>query len=336
MKDVYRVGSIVKFTVKSGKEYRFEVSTMVSDGCSQGFLCLLPEHDKTLIKKFFAEFGESPYDFMSLLYKNYGMVSRCSSTEKFPSWEVKDLNQEVGQIVYGINKAIRGVDLTKTEIRSIDSSNSVMMNSKQMDMKGMFGDMEFGMVEDKALALSMKGIAIYSDKTDSYKVWDSKNSRLVDVMKLTFPVPFFKMPVKKKGIKEGDILLINGSYVIFQGWDNGSMRVINPVKGESAFLLEEVNMLGFKFYTKITSMFKSLGKGGSMMKMMMMSQMFGGKSDDASSSFMGGGNMNSMMQMMMMSQMMGGDDDMGFEDMFDGILESDDADFDDTPKLGEE
>lgn len=317
-KKKYKVNDVISFTI-DGKVWTFKVK--------ETFLYLVSyPNQKTSqasfedIDNFFKQFTDKgKSNFLKEVYGYRG------DDGKFPAWRTsEDVSTIVEKIVNKINEAIN-IKENKCVFGITPSTKQQdpikdIPNTSNMTATNPFGNLvqglDFGKIEDDSIAMSLKGIAFKDPKTGSYKAYDSKKNRIIDVMNLAFQgMPLFKMPVKKAKIQKGDVLIINGEYVVFDSWADNSMKVINPIKGENAFLIEEVNLFGIKFYTKVVNLFGKMGgKGSNMMNMMLMSQMFGGGS--TGSTMFGGGDM--LQTMMMMKMLDGGDMDLGLDfDIFD-------------------
>lgn len=200
---------------------------------------------------------------------------------------------------------------------------------KGMNMQG--ANIEFGFIQDQSIAISPKGIAFFDPETQGYKAWDAKNKELVDMGTFAMQGVFMKVPVRRESLKEGDILLIQDEYKIFDGFAAKTMKLINPLTGVQTNKQKQTNILNFNIFVKVVCAMNPFAKGtmNEFMKISMMSSMFGNQSAQG----MFGGNcggdiVTQMLQMQMLSSLFGdgkGFDlnfDMDFGSVFDSILET--------------
>lgn len=173
--------------------------------------------------------------------------------------------------------------------------------------------LEFGKYEGDDLALSMAGVAARK-KDGGFVVYDTTNKQLIDVGDLKMDVPFFMMPTAYDAIQEGDLLKIDGTFLIVAAKTaDGGLRCISPTTGSTVNKVARTNLWGFYFYTKIISLFNFGQQGGNPMQGMManpMMMLLMSKDNE-------GGNMDNMMEMMLMGQIMGSGNN-PFGNMFGG------------------
>lgn len=198
---------------------------------------------------------------------------------------------------------------------------------KGMNMQG--ANIEFGFIQDQSIAISPKGIAFFDPETQGYKAWDANNKELVDMGTFAMQGIFMKVPVKRESLKEGDILLIQDEYRIFDGFATKTMKLINPLTGVQTNKQKQTNILNFNVFIKVVCAMNPFAKGtmNEFMKISMMSSMFGGQGMQG----MFGGNcgrdmVSQMFQLQMLSSLFGngkGFDlnfDMDFGSVFDSVL----------------
>lgn len=184
---------------------------------------------------------------------------------------------------------------------------------------GMFGKIAPGMCR-----LSMDGEIAVKTST-GYKSYNVTNGRLTNCSSFVFDIGedfFFVIPTKKA--TEGDIILVGGKPKCVLKKENDIITVINYEDSTIENIVPERQMfLGDTyFFGKIVSVFgRRKGKKGigKIMKYMMLSQMMKGK-----------GNADGMNPMLMLA-MAGG----GANNMFDGIFDFDDENFDDEKGVDE-
>lgn len=198
---------------------------------------------------------------------------------------------------------------------------------KGMNMQG--ANIEFGFIQDQSIAISPKGIAFFDPETQGYKAWDANNKELVDMGTFAMQGIFMKVPVKRESLKEGDILLIQDEYRIFDGFATKTMKLINPLTGVQTNKQKQTNILNFNVFIKVVCAMNPFAKGtmNEFMKISMMSSMFGGQGMQGMFGGNCGGDMVSQMfQLQMLSSLFGngkGFDlnfDMDFGSVFDSVL----------------
>lgn len=208
---------------------------------------------------------------------------------------------------------------------TITPSNNNIFGNMFGNMNNVFQGMniECGVISDQSIAISPKGICFLNPDTQTYKAWDSKNKELIDMAGIAMPGMFFKIPVSRAKLKEGDVLLINGEYRIFDGWASKTMKLINPLTGVQTNKQKETNLFNITFFTKVSCMFNLFDKMGGKDKgieSFMMMQMLGGQGG-----MQGQDMLSTYLQFKMMSNLMGGegDFDLGFNSLFGAFGEDD-------------
>ena len=151
---------------------------------------------------------------------------------------------------------------------------------------------------------------------------------------IAMPGMFFKIPVSRAKLKEGDVLLINGEYRIFDGWASKTMKLINPLTGVQTNKQKETNLFNITFFTKVSCMFNLFDKMGGKdkgMESFMMMQMLGGQGG-----MQGQDMLSTYFQFKMMSNLMGGEGDFdpGFNSLFEAFEEKNDSKEEDRAKIG--
>lgn len=189
-------------------------------------------------------------------------------------------------------------------------------------MNNMFNSM-FGKLGNGMCRLSMSG-GIAVKTSTGYKAYDVKKNKLTNCSNFVFDIGeefFFVIPTNK--VRKGDIILIHGKPRCVIKADKETITVINYEDATVENVLPErhVFMGNTYFYGKIVSMFgDNFMKGekgmNKMMSYMLMSEMMKGNTGTH------GDQMNMFLPMMMMG---GG----GMSDMFEGMFDFADMDFDD-------
>lgn len=122
-----------------------------------------------------------------------------------------------------------------------------------MEMKRMFGNLEFGPV--KGINMSHLGIAL-KNAAGNMVSYDKKNGEIVDVDLIDFNVEnmVYAMPCAIKDIKIGDVIRhVNGN-AVFVTATEGGIHVVDVAAGEKKEILPTKSMFGFDFVTKIVSL----------------------------------------------------------------------------------
>lgn len=166
-----------------------------------------------------------------------------------------------------------------------------------MEMKKMFGNLEFGPIT-RGINMSHLGIALKN--ADGVMVsYDKTKNEIVNVDLIDFNAQgmVYAMPVAIKDIKAGDIIRHNGTFVFVTQVANGNVSVVDVAAGEKKTILPTKSMFGFDFVTKIVSLIDFSGANasadapfGNMLPFMLMSN---------------GGNMKDMFPLLLMSGNMG-------------------------------
>lgn len=249
--------------------------------------------------------------FVKIAYEGTGNRAKMSITDE---WSQLDDNK------IGINK------------------NNNKENKEKNTMKNLIKGFDFGKYTGADIKMSIKGLAYRNFKTGTFQAYDATTNQLVDVdnFVLDFDAMLYKMPVATKDIKEGDILVHNGTFVIVLNVKE-NIKVIDPAAGEVKYIVPATNIFGFNFYTKIVNlmgdMFTSTATAdmpfGNLMPLMLMSDnkgsdnmmetfmlmnmMNGGKSEfnPMMLMLMGGDNKKDMLPLMMM--MNGGNFNFGLD-----------------------
>ena len=228
-----------------------------------------------------------------------------------------------------INNTVMIIDEERNAVckGTITPSNNNIFGNMFGNMNNVFQGMniECGVISDQSIAISPKGICFLNPDTQTYKAWDSKNKELIDMAGIAMPGMFFKIPVSRAKLKEGDVLLINGEYRIFDGWASKTMKLINPLTGVQTNKQKETNLFNITFFTKVSCMFNLFDKMGGKDKgieSFMMMQMLGGQGG-----MQGQDMLSTYFQFKMMSNLMGeeGDFDLGFNSLFGAFGENNDS-----------
>lgn len=266
------------------------------------------------------------------------------------SYPLKDVSFDKGQdeVAWGTSSTSHITqDLAKAGVKVVDNQLTNNTNNSSMNLfNNMPGlNMDFGKLPAGKLAISMNGDVAFN-KNGSYVTiqTDGTEKTRLEVGDFKLDVDFYKVPVQQDGLVEGDIILLDGDFLIVGKKANGETKFINPITGATTNKLQRNNIIGMYFYTKIVSLFdmvggetKGIGLGGldpmtlmlltqgtgnsiggstnggmDLGMMLVMSQLGGAKGGDMSSMLPlmmlsgKGGDMNSMLPLLLMSKGGGG------------------------------
>lgn len=169
---------------------------------------------------------------------------------------------------------------------------------KSMEMKKMFGNLEFGPVNK--YHLSHLGIALKNAAGDIVS-YDKKKNEIVNVDLIDFDAKgmIYAMPCAIKDVHVGDVIRhTNGNAVFVTSVDNG-IHVVDVAAGEKKEILPTKSMFGFDFVTKIVTLIDFSGANasadqpfGNLLPLMLLGE--------------NSGNMKDMLPMMMLMGVMNG------------------------------
>lgn len=131
-----------------------------------------------------------------------------------------------------------------------------------MEMKKMFGNLEFGPV--RGINLSHLGIALRNAASEIVS-YDKSKDEIVNVDLIDFNAEgmIYAMPVAIKDIKKGDVIRhTNGNAVFVTSVENG-IHVVDVAAGEKKEIIPTKSMFGFDFVTKIVSLIDFSAAGAS-------------------------------------------------------------------------
>ena len=191
-----------------------------------------------------------------------------------------------------------------------------------MEMRKMFGNLEFGPV--KNYHLSHLGIAL-KNAAGEVVSYDKSKDEIVNVDLIDFDAQgmIFAMPCAIKDIKKGDVIRHTNGNAVFVTSVEGGVHVVDVAAGEKKEILPTKSMFGFDFVTKIVSLidFGAMNASadqpfGNMLPLMLFSN--GGNMKDMLLPMMmlNGGNMNfsgmDMSNPLMLMALMGGSEGKDF------------------------
>lgn len=209
------------------------------------------------------------------------------------------------------------------EWQSNNKQSSAVKTNQMSDLFNNIPGMNltFGKIQKGLIAISMSGELAFKDKSGNYVTIQKEGTEKtrVDVGSLKFDVDFYQVPTQE--LEEGDVVLLDGEFLIAGVKKNGDRSFINPITGATTNKLQRTNILNVYFYTKVVSLFdmaggspKGLELGGldPMMLMLMSGQGSTGGQDIGQLLVLSqlsqakGGDTNSMLPLLMMSGGLGG------------------------------
>lgn len=160
--------------------------------------------------------------------------------------------------------------------RVVNESNSAFSQPKQenkiMSLLGNIPGLSgaaFGKVSDKRIAVGFDGQVVFRKPDGSYVkvVTDSEGNRTqVGVLDLKLDVDFYRVPAQQ--LNEGDLIELDGQFLYVEEKGKGGVKFVNPLTGNKSAKLQQTNIFGLHFYSKIVSLFElggaqaGIGLGG--------------------------------------------------------------------------
>lgn len=131
-----------------------------------------------------------------------------------------------------------------------------------MEMKKMFGNLEFGPV--RGMNLSHLGIALRNAAGEIVS-YDKNKDEIVNVDLIDFNAQgmIYAMPVAIKDIKKGDVIRHTNSNAVFVTSVENGIHVVDVAAGEKKEIIPTKSMFGFDFVTKIVSLIDFSAAGAS-------------------------------------------------------------------------
>jgi hypothetical protein len=213
------------------------------------------------------------------------------------------LNYPWYMVVVDINKTknktdILSVNHDQNKVSNIDMNKNLDDSSKgdktmnaTNSNNNMFGNFIDNNADLSKIKLTMNGLGVQADD-GTVKVY--KNGKIIDVTQFSLQnnnmsSMVFLVPAKK--VKQGDLIVNNGTFVFVVDDDGDSIKVIDFNNNSQRTIVRQQHaLIPFSFVTKVYSPILNGGNMNNMLPFMMMNNG-------------GGGGMNDMMQMMMMSKM---------------------------------
>lgn len=133
---------------------------------------------------------------------------------------------------------------------------------KNMEMKKMFGNLEFGPVNN--YHLSHLGIALQNAAGEIVS-YDKQKNEIVNVDLIDFDVKgmIYAMPCAIKDVHVGDVIRHTNGNAVFVVSTDGGIHVVDVAAGEKKEILPTKSMFGFNFVTKIVTLIDFSGLSAS-------------------------------------------------------------------------
>lgn len=219
------------------------------------------------------------YDIIQTYEKNKtNLISQNTNTQQNMNFSSVDIAQ----------KKVSNIDVNK---KLDDSSKGDKKMNATNSNNNMFGNFIDNNVDLSKIKLTMNGLGVQADD-GTVKVY--KNGKIIDVTQLSLQnnnmsSMVFLVPAKK--VKQGDLIVNNGTFVFVVDDDGDSIKVVDFNNNSHRTIIRQQHaLIPFSFVTKVYSPVFNGGNMSNMLPFMMMNNN-------------GGGGMNDMMQMMIMSKM---------------------------------
>lgn len=133
---------------------------------------------------------------------------------------------------------------------------------KNMEMKKMFGNLEFGPVDN--YHLSHLGIAL-KNAAGEIVSYDKQKNEIVNVDLIDFDAKgmIYAMPCAIKDVHVGDVIRHTNGNAVFVVSTDGGIHVVDVAAGEKKEILPTKSMFGFNFVTKIVTLIDFSGLSAS-------------------------------------------------------------------------
>lgn len=133
---------------------------------------------------------------------------------------------------------------------------------KNMEMKRMFGNLEFGPVDN--YHLSHLGIAL-KNAAGEIVSYDKQKNEIVNVDLIDFDAKgmIYAMPCAIKDVHVGDVIRHTNGNAVFVVSTDGGIHVVDVAAGEKKEILPTKSMFGFNFVTKIVTLIDFSGLSAS-------------------------------------------------------------------------
>jgi cytochrome oxidase Cu insertion factor (SCO1/SenC/PrrC family) len=189
-----------------------------------------------------------------------------------------------------------------------DSSKGDKTMNATNSNNNMFGNFIDNNADLSKIKLTMNGLGVQADD-GTVKIY--KNGKIIDVTQFSLQnnnmsSMVFLVPAKK--VKQGDLIVNNGTFVFVVDDDGDSIKVIDFNNNSQRTIVRQQHaLIPFSFVTKVYSPILNGGNMNNMLPFMMMNNG-------------GGGGMNDMMQMMMMSKMFKNNGNTNADDVDDDMF----------------
>ena len=145
----------------------------------------------------------------------------------------------------------------KTNTVKSTTTNKKQSMTKKSGILGNLG-LELGKYTGDQLAYSLAGIAV-KKKDSNFVVYDRNTKMVTEIGDLKMDVPFYLVPSLYDQLQPGDLIKLDGSFVIVEAkTENNGLKVQSPTTGSYAYKPGRTTLFGMYFYTKVVSLLDSV------------------------------------------------------------------------------
>ncbi len=152
--------------------------------------------------------------------------------------------------------------IAKTAISTEQKTKKDSIMSLLGNIPGL-GANAFGKVTGNKIALGFDGQIVFRRPDGSYVklVTDEEgNKTQVQVLDLKLDVDFYRVPTQQLAV--GDLIELDNQLLYVEENSKGGLKFVNPLTGAKSSKLQQSNILGIHFYSKIVSFFDLAGTQG--------------------------------------------------------------------------
>lgn len=121
----------------------------------------------------------------------------------------------------------------------------------------------FGKLTGNRIAIGFDGQVVFRKPDGSYvklQVDAEGNKQQVQVLDFKLDVDFYRVPTQTLAV--GDLIELDGQLLYVEETNAGGLKFVNPLTGNKSSKLQQTNILGLHFYSKIVSLFELGGQQG--------------------------------------------------------------------------
>lgn len=166
---------------------------------------------------------------------------------------------------YG-NSSYGGLDQATFDSLSRKAETAISEPKKQDRTMSLLGNIPglsgtaFGKVTGNRIAVGFDGQVVFRKPDGSYVKVETDadgNRTQVSVLDLKMDVEFYKVPTQT--LTPGDLIELDGQFLYVEENNKGGVKFVNPLTGAKSSKLQQTNILGLHFYSKIVSLFDLAG-----------------------------------------------------------------------------